>query len=141
MSRSRPSCRSRWEQPSKPDTKGEQLRQLQAHLRAHRDIQYVWYDYACMPQRSTTDVDDRTQADLKEFDLMLSSIADLYLTAKVLILLDKTYPTRFWTTMEAWCSMQTSTSSGVRPSREGEQRYSIACIHNAQPKYAEPELL
>jgi hypothetical protein len=131
MARSRPSCRSRWEQPSKPDTKGEQLRQLQAHLRAHRDIQYVWYDYTCMPQRSTTDVEDRTQADLKEFSLMLSSIADLYLTAKVLILLDTMYRTRFWCTMEGWCSMQTVTSSGVRPAREGEWRHTVSCIHNA----------
>ena len=37
---------------------------------------------------------------------MLSAIADLYLTAKVLILLDTMYRTRFWTTREGWCSMQ-----------------------------------
>ena len=72
---------------------------------------------------------------------MLSAVADLYLMANVLILLDKTYATRFWTTMEAWCSMQTSTSSGVRPARSGEQRYTIACIHNANPKFDEPGLL
>ena len=83
----------------------------------------------------------RSSSDEVLFGLMLGAIADLYLTANVLILLDKTYPTRFWTTMEAWCSMQTSTSTGVRPARGGEQRYTIACIHNANPKYAEPELV
>ena len=99
----------RWEDWATPDETGAQLAALQAHLRAHPEVQYIWFDYACMPQRSSgcrADKDDRTPAEKAEFDLMLSAIADLYLTAKVLILLDKMYLTRFWTTMEGWCSMQ-----------------------------------
>ena len=99
----------RWEDWATPDETGAQLAALQAHLKAHPDVQYIWFDYACMPQRSSgcpADKDDRTPAEKAEFDLMLSAIADLYLTAKVLILLDKMYLTRFWTTMEGWCSMQ-----------------------------------
>jgi hypothetical protein len=110
----------RWEDWATPDETGAQLAALQAHLRAHPEIQYVWFDYSCMPQRSESahrsGTDDRTPAEKAEFDLMLKAIADLYLTAKVLILLDTMYRTRFWTTMEGWCSMQQVTSEeGDRP--------------------------
>ncbi len=125
----------RWEDCATPDETGAQLAALQAHLRAHPEVQYVWFDYACMPQRSESahrsGTDDRTPAEKAEFDLMLSAIADLYLTAKVLILLDTMYRTRFWTTMEGWCAMQQVTSEGVRPATEGEARHSVSCIHNA----------
>ena len=124
----------RWEDWATPDETGAQLAALKAHLRAHPDVQYIWFDYACMPQRSSgcpADKDDRTPAEKAEFDLMLSAIADLYLTAKVLILLDTAYRTRFWTTMEGWCAMQKVTSQGVRPATEGESRVTVACIHNA----------
>jgi hypothetical protein len=125
----------RWEDSMTPDETGAQLAALQAHLRAHPEIQHVWFDYACMPQRSgsahRSGTDDRTKAEKAEFNLMLSAIADLYLTAKVLILLDTMYRTRFWTTMEGWCAMQKVTSEGVRPAEEGEARYTVSCIHNA----------
>ena len=124
----------RWEDFAMPDGTGAQLAALQEHLRAHPEIQYVWFDYSCMPQRSiglSPDQDDRTPAEKAEFDLMLKSIADLYLTAKVLILLDTAYRTRFWTTMEGWCAMQKVTSQGVRPATEGEARHTVVCIHNA----------
>ena len=124
----------RWEDPATPDETGAQLAAIQEHLRAHPEIQYVWFDYACMPQRSSgcpQDQDDRTPAEKAEFDHMLKAIADLYLTAKVLILLDKMYLTRFWTTMEGWCAMQKVTPQGVRPARQGESRVTVVCIHNA----------
>jgi hypothetical protein len=37
--------------------------------------------------------------------------------------------------MEAWCSMQTVTSDGLRPAKEGERRYTIKCIHTATDKH------
>ena len=122
----------RWEDSATPDETGAQLAAIKAHLLAHPEVQYVWFDYSCMPQRSSGCWgDDRTPAEKAEFDLMLSAIADLYLTAKVLILLDKMYLTRFWTTMEGWCSMQQVTPEGVRPARQGESRVTVVCIHNA----------
>ena len=124
----------RWEDFARPDETGAQLAALQAHLRAHPEIRHVWFDYSCMPQRSSgcpQDQDDRTPAEKAEFDLMLSAIADLYLTAKVLILLDTMYRTRFWTTMEGWCAMQKVTPQGVRPARADESRVTVSCIHNA----------
>ena len=127
----------RWEDPATPDETGAQLAALKAHLLAHPEVQYIWFDYSCMPQRSSgcpPDKDDRTPAEKTEFDLMLKAIADLYLTAKVLILLDTAYRTRFWTTMESWCAMQQVTSQGVRPARAGESRVTVSCIHNATEK-------
>jgi hypothetical protein len=70
-----------------------------------------------------------------EFQLMLAAIADLYLTARVLILLDGSYASRFWTLTEAWCSMQTVTPEGLRPATEAERRYTISCIHNATDEH------
>jgi len=122
----------RWEDFARPDETGAQLAALQEHLKAHPEIQYVWFDYSCMPQRSSCcppDQDARTPAEKAEFDHMLKAVADLYLTAKVLILLDKMYLTRFWTTMEGWCSMQQVTPEGVRPARQGESRVTVMCIH------------
>jgi hypothetical protein len=65
---------------------------------------------------------------------MLSAIADLYLTAQVLILLVGSYASRFWTLTEAWCSMQTATAEGLKPATE-ERRYTIKCIHTADEKH------
>jgi hypothetical protein len=72
---------------------------------------------------------------------MLAAIADLYLTARVLILLDTSYVSRFWTLTEAWCSMQTVTSEGLRPATEAERRYTISCIHNATAETTEKGLV
>ena len=104
----------------------DRLKAIKAYLEAHPDIEWVWFDYSSMPQG-----DDRTPKEKAEFDLMLAAIADLYLTARVLILLDGSYASRFWTLTEAWCSMQTVTPEGLRPATEAECRYTISCIHNA----------
>jgi hypothetical protein len=124
----------RWEVPAQPDVKGEQLKAIKAFLEAHPDIKWVWFDYSSMPQK-VDGVDTRTPEDKAEFQLMLAAIADLYLTARVLILLDGSYASRFWTLTEAWCSMQTVTSDGLRPAKEAERRYTIKCIHNADDEH------
>ena len=104
----------RWESSSKPDLDGVQLTAVKDYLHEHRNIAWVWYDYwsvasdveltvpafatsvcvqhalcRCMPQRQEVDAfDDRNEAEVIEMKLMLSSIADLYLTTRVLIILD-----------------------------------------------------
>ena len=124
----------RWEDASVPDGQAAQLKVIQAHLQAHPSIKYVWYDYWCMPQRRTDGVDDRTPAQLAEFHRMLQGIADLYLTMRVLIIVDMTYLGRFWTTLEAYCAVQKATPAGLRPCSDDEgKRYHIECIHNAPP--------
>jgi hypothetical protein len=124
----------RWEEPGRPDVNGVQLRAIQAFLEKHDKIEWVWFDYSSMPQK-IGGIDSRTRKEKAEFQLMLAAIADLYLTARVLILLDGSYASRFWTLTEAWCSMQKATGDGLRPATEAERRYMIECIHNADDEY------
>ena len=132
----------RWEDPSSPDVAGKQLAAIQEYLRANPHITHVWYDYWCMPQKQDKDTDDRTPVELVEFSSMLSCIADLYLTTKVLILLDNSYVGRFWTMMEAWCAMQVTTPQGVRACESDEEkRYTIKCIWNADEEFDTPKLI
>ena len=125
----------RWEAPGAPDGQGAQLKEVQRHLEKNPGVELVWFDFWCMPQGERTIVEE------KMFRLMLSAIADLYLTARVLILLDNSYSSRFWTLFEAWSSMMTATADGVRTAEPSERRFTIRCIHNANPKYAIPQLL
>jgi len=132
----------RWEDPSSPDLAGKQLAAIQEHLRSNPHITHVWYDYWCMPQKKDKDSDDRTEAERVEFSSMLSCIADLYLTTNVLILLDNSYVGRFWTMMEAWCSMQVTIPQGVRAcGSNAEKRYTIKCIWNADDEFDTPKLV
>ena len=74
----------------------------------------------------------RTPAEQAAFNLMLSNINLLFLGAAVLILLDMSYMSRFWTQFEAWTGFQEVDADGVlRSSSEGNRRCLIECIHNA----------
>ena len=85
--------------------------------------------------------DGRSAEDDAQFGLMLGAIPDLYLTARVHILLDTTYASRFWTLMEAWCAMMATTVDGVRAATEAERRFTIECLHNADPNFDKPKLI
>ena len=52
-------------------------------------VEFVWYDFASMPQRDpeAADGDGRTAAERAEFAHMLGAIVDLYLTCNVRLLL------------------------------------------------------
>jgi hypothetical protein len=124
----------RWEEFGRPDVNGVQLQGIQEYLKFHPEIMWVWFDYSSMPQK-IDGIDTRTLEEKAEFQLMLAAIADLYLTAHVLILLDGSYASRFWTLTEAWCSMQTVTSDGLNAAKDDERRYTISCIHNADVEH------
>ena len=115
----------RWETPSAPDTTGKQLERLQAHLRENRRIRYVWYDFWCMPQGN------RSPSQKLHFVWMLKNVNLLYLGCSVLILLDISYLSRFWTQMEAWLSMQLGGTDGLAPAAESMRRCAIECLHTA----------
>ena len=74
-----------------PDEDGTQLRAVQAHLEANPHIEWLWYDAWCLPQG------DLTPEEKAEFVRMLREINLLYLGSTVLILLDLSYLSRFWT--------------------------------------------
>ena len=68
---------------------------------------------------------------------MLPMINLIYLGTSVLILLDQSYVSRFWTQFEAWLSMQTfalddeSDAGGLRSANEAERRCTIELVHGA----------
>jgi len=121
----------RWERPDEPDTEGTQLAAIKAYLDEHREVEYVWYDFPCMPQKPRSDAEDA------EFGEMLSNVNAIYLGMRVLILLDMSYMSRFWTQMEAWMSMQDASASGLTTASEEKLRYTIVPLHNASAKVTE----
>lgn len=116
----------RWEMSTHPDVDGTQMRTIRQYLLNEGcHVEYVWYDYWCMPQG------ERTPAENVWFKWMLANVNLLYLGAKVLLLVDVSYLSRFWTQFEAWLSLQTTSSVGLRTASDNELRAVIRCIHNA----------
>jgi len=137
----------RWEENGRPDVNGAQLQAIKEYLKEHPEIKWVWFDYSSMPQKIGR-IDTRSKEERAEFQLMLECITNLYLTAQVLILLDGSYASRFWTLTEAWCSMQTATKDGLKNSISSTEdadftgsdvkvgsRCTIKHIHTADDKH------
>ena len=139
----------RWEDPAVPDASGEQLKKIQAHLRENPAIEYYWYDYWCMPQAAFDDAkdpetgelvhrdgkrEDRSPDELAEFDIMLKHVNALYLGMQVLLIMDLSYVSRFWTQFEAWLSMQRTTDQGLSSAvgSPSELRYEVVGVLNAK---------
>jgi len=115
----------RWEERNEPDPQLVQLAALQKYLLDHPRITRVFYDLMCLPQGP-----DRTPRDKAEFQTMLPNINLLYLGCTVLILMDRSYMSRFWTQFEAWLSFMAPTTDGLVSAPEGELRCTIYCLHN-----------
>lgn len=62
---------------------------------------------------------------------MLLNINHLYVGMRVLILLDLSYPSRFWTQYEAWLAMQSVSEKGLHPTPKESRRCVIVPISNA----------
>jgi len=122
---------SRWEQPDHPDPSGEQLAKLRAYLHEHPEVRHVFVDYMCLAQG------ERTAADKAEFGQMLANINLLYLGCRVLVLMDRTYMSRFWTSFEAWLAMRKASAQGLGSLRDGASRCDIVCVHGAPKSLAD----
>lgn len=85
---------SRWMNAKEPDGDGTQLRAIQHFLKTpeNKRFHYVWYDYACCPQRrfdvASGNARDRTADEEAVFRKTLESVNMLYLGCHVLILMD-----------------------------------------------------
>ncbi|KOO31756.1 trafficking protein particle complex 8 [Chrysochromulina tobinii] len=110
----------RWETPTDPDPDGAQAWAVQAYLKAHPEIDAVWFDFSSMPQGAK-----KTLRESAEFKEMLPNINLLYLTCSVLILMDRTYMSRFWTQFEAYLSMRAITSDGLTNALDPQARVTI----------------
>jgi len=124
-----------WEDPTQPDGKGVQFAAIKKHLVDNKAIKWVWFDFWSMPQGM-----DKTEVEDVEFTTMLPNINLLYLFCSVLILLDGSYMSRFWTQFEAFLSFRKVTPNGLDPTPLSERRDAIICIHNADSEFDPPKL-
>ena len=125
----------RWERKDDPDPNGTQLKEIQKFLKKNPDIKWIWFDYWCMWQG------ERTEEETKEFINMLHHINLLYLSVTVLILMDSSYVSRFWTLFESWLSMQEATKEGLRFAPESCRRCVIKLILTAKDALNEDVLV
>jgi len=115
----------RWELEGKCDSSGEQLRALRQHVKLHPHLKWLWFDQMSLPQGV------RTPAEKAEFSLMLSNVNFLYLGCAVLILLDRSYLSRFWTCFEAYLAFRSVSHEGLIYAPNGSTRCEIACLHGS----------
>ena len=54
-----------------------------------------------------------------------------YIGCRVLILMDISYLSRFWTQTESWISMQEASALGLTTASEVNRRFTIVPLHNA----------
>lgn len=118
-----------WQKAGNADPNGEQAAEIIRHLMENPGINYVWFDYWCLPQGGRSPSEDKT------FRQTLEHIYILFLGLKVLILLDKQYDGRFWTSYEAYLAMQRIGKEGLEPSTD-MSRVTIRC-YGAAAKAAE----
>ena len=81
---------------------------------------------------------ERSPLEKLEFDAMLPNVNILYLSCRVLILLDLSYVSRFWTQFEAFLAMRTVGAGGLgslpdlsASASSLARRYTIVPLHNA----------
>ena len=75
---------------------------------------------------------NKSDLDKVEQMAMLPNINLLYLFGSVLILLDISYMSRFWTSFESFLAMRTVTEQGLITSSAAEaERMTVVCVHNA----------
>ena len=73
------------------------------------DVSFL-YDKMSLPQRGAHGLN---RLDKAEFQKMLPNINIIYLGASVVIFLDRSYFSRFWTGFEAWLSFRKATVDGL----------------------------
>ena len=120
----------RWELNDKPDSRGVQLREIQRYLRENPSTRWVWYDYSCV-WRDGGGGDRMTDEQREDARAQLLNCPIIFLGASVLLVMDISYLSRFWTQLEAWLSMQQPTAEGVRTATAAEERFTVALVHSA----------
>jgi hypothetical protein len=121
----------RWDHPDQPDPSGVQLREVLSMLDREPSIKYIFYDYCSMPQG------EKTKQEKYEFNLLLPNINLLYIGCRILILMDRSYLSRFWTQFEAWLSFQRAYPHGLATAAVGDKRTSVVCVHGAPQRLRE----
>lgn len=116
----------RWITPSSPDPEAAQLEIIIKYLQENPNIEYVWYDFWCLPQKPRSIEEDVL------FRTTLDKIYMLFLTCSVVVVLDLQYLGRFWTCYETWLSLHTASAQGLVHTRECDRRVAFRCTEGAE---------
>lgn len=133
----------RWELSGNPDPNGCQQKALCAYLNdTGKDVKWLWYDYWCTPQGP-----GRTPCQNELYMYTLKRINLMYLSLNVVILYDKQYHGRFWTSYECWMSMRTidphapPDADPIRPAQDNEKRWYVLVPNDEDEKKEKKEEL
>ena len=90
----------RWMDAGDPDPDGVQLKALKEFLSSAdgKGFLLVWIDAQCMPQDRPEG--SRSAEDTESFKTMLGNVNMLFLGTSVLVLLDLSYVSRFWVSVD-----------------------------------------
>ena len=114
------------------DPDGVQLA-VRAFLAERPTIKWLWIDYCRMRKRAPTA--RRARCTSAPSSTRCSGASLLYLGCTVLLLLDVSFQSRFWTQFEAWLAMQRATVSGLMPTPLKTSSGVRHGIHNAQEEH------
>ena len=126
------------------DPDGLKLARLKEVLasEACRWIEYVWLDFACVPQPWN---DDGCYEQLSKEDEVLQKqsvercLTTLYLGATVIALWDDGFNAKLWPSAELFVSCKTPTLLGLTPSLAEHHRLMLACMQSQQGQEAKIE--
>jgi len=127
----------RWMSPHNPDVGttlvGEQFRAIRTFLEQHQWAKFIWFDFGCLPQKlknaDNQVLQDLNIAELFFFKKSLSLVNLLYLHARVLILLDAQYSSRFWCLYEAFLATHEFDGTTLVPQKvRGFERLEIMSV-------------
>lgn len=89
-----------WQTPEHPDPDGEQADALRKWLRMNPAIAWVWVDWGSLPQNP------RSPGEEEEFRNGLSVVNIVYLSCRVLKIVNAQFLGRLWPQYECWLSFQ-----------------------------------
>ena len=128
-----------WEGLGNPDSTGERIEVVARFLQANTQVEYVWWDFMCMPQNTNwQDYQPEKQYRNKfiknefeklYFDMMLDrgDINLVYLGAHVLSITNSLYLNKFWTQYEYFLATRVVTNRGFEVSYH---RSYVRCIES-----------
>ena len=140
-----------WQGFGDPDSTGERAAAVAKFLREHPEIEYVWWDYLCVPQN--TNMPDwegnppknpypttykKNDFEKLYFQTMINrgAVNLVYLGAFVLTVANALYLHRFWTQFEYMLSTRAVTKKGFRASYS---RSFVTCIQSLADSTVEQE--
>ena len=104
-----------WQGKDDPDSTNDRLGAVAAHLEEHPDIDLVWWDYPCLPQKTARLT--KTEMENRYFtDILRQHVNIIYLSTPVLSIVNSIYAQRFWPQFEFFLATRVVSRDGFQHS-------------------------